>query len=398
MVEVKDVMIPFVVLFTLNVTFLLTWSVVDPFVWVRVQVDELNSYGRCAAVGEGKVSTACFALTVTFNLVALILANFQAYQARDISDEFSESKYIGMAMLGILQTVFFSFPVVFLVKNEPSARYFVYSSIIFVISMSLLLLIFVKKVKLLHEMNKAGKNRSEKDTSTKNIAALARTCFLKTSNNTGEPNMPATPTPATPRVSMESSKKSKHSEDGAGGSQGIRVIGMRSSPPDVERDESKDMRRSRSTLFHRRWSIGRQSTGHKGIRVRRKSLKVQLDHYKKNVGALRIVLHKMGVDADSAFREAGLDVPLCGVGQGRTPGDEAHGTGHGTALSRSVHFACDDLDESCLGSVEGGEKTGNGQQQASELLAVCKEDTGSEGLQREEVTAEDTIGSSIILF
>ena len=49
----KDVMIPFAVMFTCNVILLVLWTIVDPLKWERVQVDELNSYGRCAPVGNG---------------------------------------------------------------------------------------------------------------------------------------------------------------------------------------------------------------------------------------------------------------------------------------------------------------------------------------------------------
>ena len=43
----KDVLKPLVALMSLNIIILLSWTLVDPPVFERVQIDELTSYGRC---------------------------------------------------------------------------------------------------------------------------------------------------------------------------------------------------------------------------------------------------------------------------------------------------------------------------------------------------------------
>lgn len=147
----KDVIVPFVVMFSVNVILLLCWTLINPLRWEIVIVNEFNSYGRCNPEGDGIASIVFMSLILAVNVLALVLANVQAYQARMISDEFSESQYIGLAMFAVLEVFLFTFPISFLVADNPQARYFVYSGIIFVVSMSLLLLVFVPKLKLLLE-------------------------------------------------------------------------------------------------------------------------------------------------------------------------------------------------------------------------------------------------------
>jgi len=146
-VREKDVLAPFAVLFVLNFSFLLTWTLVDPLRWKRESVDGSlwNSYGHCE--GNGVVSTVMLALTAAVNVGALFLACFQAYRARDISDEFSESKYVGIALYSWLQVLIVGVPVIFLIDDSnPTARYFLQAGLLFTLCMSMLLLIFAPLV------------------------------------------------------------------------------------------------------------------------------------------------------------------------------------------------------------------------------------------------------------
>mmetsp|Transcript_45324 Transcript_45324/g.66746 ORF Transcript_45324/g.66746 Transcript_45324/m.66746 type:complete len:866 (+) Transcript_45324:107-2704(+) len=153
-VRVKDVMKPFYVIFTLNVVFLTAWTLVDPFKWKRIHIDLVNSYGTCQ--GDGIASVVFIVLILFVNGSALVLANIQSFKARGISDEFSEHRYVGLAMASMLQIFTVGLPLSFLVKKNPSARFFVFSCIIFVVAMSLLLFIFVPKM-LYRETRKSGR-------------------------------------------------------------------------------------------------------------------------------------------------------------------------------------------------------------------------------------------------
>jgi 7 transmembrane sweet-taste receptor of 3 GCPR len=144
-ITVQDVMIPFCVIFTLNVVLLFAWTLVAPLEWSRVeQNDGQNSHGTCWHDMSAAQITFLALLTVV-NLVALVLANIQAYRARNIADEFSESRYIFLANFGMLQVMMIGTPVMFLVTDNPRAFYFVLCSLVFAIAWPLQLLIFAPK-------------------------------------------------------------------------------------------------------------------------------------------------------------------------------------------------------------------------------------------------------------
>ena len=78
----KDVLVPFVVLMTLNFVILLSWTIIDPLVFQRVYSDdELTSYGRCHS--EGDSWKGFISALAILNFVAMILANIEAYKARN---------------------------------------------------------------------------------------------------------------------------------------------------------------------------------------------------------------------------------------------------------------------------------------------------------------------------
>jgi len=83
---------------------------------------------------------------IIVNLGALLFAIYEAYQARNISTEFAESEYIMKAVVSMLLVCFIGLPVV-MIAEEQVARLFTFTGIIFVISMSLLGLIFMPKIK-----------------------------------------------------------------------------------------------------------------------------------------------------------------------------------------------------------------------------------------------------------
>ena len=140
----KDVLTPFVVLMTLNFIILLSWTLVDPPVFERVYIDELTSYGRCNS--EGSEWKGFISALAILNFTALIIANVEAYKARSINDELSESKYIGLATLSMLQIFIVGVPLLVIVYQDPSAYFFMWTGIIFIISTSILFLIFIPKI------------------------------------------------------------------------------------------------------------------------------------------------------------------------------------------------------------------------------------------------------------
>lgn len=143
-VSEKDVILPFAILMTVNFVILLSWTLVDPMVYQRVVTDNSETHGRC--IPQGNQWKVFFSLLAILNFTALVIVNVQAYIARGISDELSESKYIGLATLSLLQIFIVGVPLLVIVHNDPSAYFFVWCGLIFVVCSSILLLIFGPKL------------------------------------------------------------------------------------------------------------------------------------------------------------------------------------------------------------------------------------------------------------
>jgi hypothetical protein len=143
----KDVLHYLAILLACNLVLLLVWTFVTPLKWTRVQTSRTESYGKCIATGNRVAWHIIISLVTVVNGIALIMANVQAYRARRISTEYGESRYIAMAMLSILQVVVVGIPILFLVDNNPVARHFMQCSMAFVICISILLWMYVPKMK-----------------------------------------------------------------------------------------------------------------------------------------------------------------------------------------------------------------------------------------------------------
>lgn len=145
-VSEKDVLLPFVMMFSLNLVVLVLWTTLDPLFWKRIEINDMSSYGTCTADQTSVTWKVMLGLLTIVNGAALILANVEAYKARHITTEYGESKHIGMIMGSILQVILVGIPLLFLVNDNPTASYFIRSSIVFVICISILVLIFVPKI------------------------------------------------------------------------------------------------------------------------------------------------------------------------------------------------------------------------------------------------------------
>lgn len=134
---------------TVNTVLLALFTAMGEVTWERETQSE-DELGRVAeSIGSCHLHNWLPFLIplAVVNVGGIVVAVYQVYVARDISTEFAESEYIAKAMIVILLVSFIGIPVVIIVKGEPRAFYFVATGIIFVMSMSLLLLIFVPKVK-----------------------------------------------------------------------------------------------------------------------------------------------------------------------------------------------------------------------------------------------------------
>merc|ERR1711957_60091 len=160
-----DVLPPFGILLTLNVILLLVWTINDPMYFSRTEPtakgDGLSSTAKCY-LGHGKVSLAMCSSLAVVSFLVVVLANVEAYKARNIATEFSESKYVAMIMVGVLQLIILGVPIVLLVAGtNPEVLYFMGSVIIFSLCMLLLLGIFAPKI--VHMKEEASKRQHKLD-------------------------------------------------------------------------------------------------------------------------------------------------------------------------------------------------------------------------------------------
>lgn len=149
----KDVIVPFFVLLFCNASILLIWTFESPQYWRREAI-AVDSYGRVTkSIGSCTSDhwTIYLVALVAIEISAVILALWQAFHARNITTEFSESKYIAMAMICIFQVLFIGIPMLYLVSENSAALLFVESGIIFIISMAILVLIFFPKIDVIRK-------------------------------------------------------------------------------------------------------------------------------------------------------------------------------------------------------------------------------------------------------
>ena len=102
----------------------------------------VDSFGTCTSD-----SSLPFVIVVlVLNLGILCLANWWAYQARNIETEYHESRYIAISMASVLQAWCMGIPILIVVWDNPQAKFFVSAGIVFVTSLAVLALIFLPKV------------------------------------------------------------------------------------------------------------------------------------------------------------------------------------------------------------------------------------------------------------
>ncbi|CAB9506437.1 acid type B receptor subunit 2 [Seminavis robusta] len=146
-----DSLIPLIALLVANCTILISWTVVDPLRYVRVEHDgtdgwdrPVSTYGMCQC---NKTVAFLVPLCIVNGLV-LVFANWVAYKARSINEEFAESKYIAVTMASMLQAFLSGVPILVVVQESPQAFYMVSVFMIFITCSVILLLIFVPKIVL----------------------------------------------------------------------------------------------------------------------------------------------------------------------------------------------------------------------------------------------------------
>lgn len=151
-VEVKDVMLPFIIIMVINLIILISWTAISPLKYHRFPdpgTDPWNrvikTYGICSSEHSVIFGSILFSIAI----ILLVISNVQAYQARRITTEFSESKYIAIAVAVVLQAFIIGAPVLMLSREQPTTSYIVLCLLIFVTCTTVLFLIMGPKAKVI---------------------------------------------------------------------------------------------------------------------------------------------------------------------------------------------------------------------------------------------------------
>jgi 7 transmembrane sweet-taste receptor of 3 GCPR/Periplasmic binding protein domain len=210
-VHVHDVMAPFAVLLSLNIIILTCWTVIDPLMYVR-QFDpckdfwnrEISSAGRCRCEN----AAAYLVPLGLLNFIVLCMACYQAIQARFITSEFSEAKYIGLAVGSMMQAFLTGIPCVAIVRDNPKAFYLVLTLVIFILCMLILLLIFVPKVSI--QKRYSGMTESEQKLSMAQSVRVSSGLSSSFASPTSAPLAPVNEAPAEEEPEPKQQQQQQH--------------------------------------------------------------------------------------------------------------------------------------------------------------------------------------------
>jgi len=184
-----------VILLGCNFIVLTCWTVMDPLTYTRLELEGTDYWNRViATTGRCRSDQVepYIILLVTINFVALCLACWQAFRARDIDSNFSETRFIGFSLASILQTFLSGIPIIAVVRDLPDALYLITTFMIFVLTLVILMFIFVPKMIKQHQfsgMTKKEQMIAIKASIQSSIPSSSGSAFASTSfNKTGGPS------------------------------------------------------------------------------------------------------------------------------------------------------------------------------------------------------------------
>jgi len=144
----RDVMKPMIALLSLNIIVLTVWTVIDPLE-PEIIMSTQDRFGRpidTHTVCSSRHYLIFMGILCAINLGSVLFSLIQAYQARNISTELSESAFIFRVLYIFLYGAFLAIPVLIIAREDAKAYYFVWVGLIFVICSSVLFLIFFPKI------------------------------------------------------------------------------------------------------------------------------------------------------------------------------------------------------------------------------------------------------------
>jgi len=142
-----------VILCILMICIMAAFQIVSPMQWEReVQYTDANGFslesvGTCAVGDNSDIFLIMLAL---FHAMCLLYALALCVQVRNVPDEFAEGKWIMASIFCLVQLMVVALPIVFIVKDNADAFYFVRAGISFVEAFLVTLLIFGPKMQAVY--------------------------------------------------------------------------------------------------------------------------------------------------------------------------------------------------------------------------------------------------------
>jgi ABC-type glycerol-3-phosphate transport system substrate-binding protein len=151
----SDILLPNSFLYFINVVVMLIWTLVDPQKWVRIPVnEEASSLNLAEASARGWCDSdqtkMYLGIILGTNLVMMVISLIQAYECRKITTEYNESLYVSAAVAVIAQIWVVGLPILRLLEVKPRGVFVTKVAIIFLSSVSTLILIFGPKMSYFH--------------------------------------------------------------------------------------------------------------------------------------------------------------------------------------------------------------------------------------------------------
>lgn len=157
-IESFDIWVPYSFLLVVNVTILLVWNLTDRVMWFRdpvnppdressIVLEEVSTFGYCDSTNY----RIYLGLILGINYVVSLFALVQAYECRKIDTDYAEVLWVSASMAAVVQIWTIGLPLLKILDDDPLAIFFVKVGVVFLTTMSTLILTFVPKVRYLRQ-------------------------------------------------------------------------------------------------------------------------------------------------------------------------------------------------------------------------------------------------------
>jgi hypothetical protein len=148
-IKVQSVIAPAALLFTVVLSILTLWTILEGFQWQRLELNEETGESAGSCTGESTV--AWFLPIMILMMIPPILTARMAWATRDVDKLFSESQWIVILVVSQFQLLLMCIPLLLLIdKKSPNVRYLGQSTVFAVMSLTTMILIFGPKCYMLY--------------------------------------------------------------------------------------------------------------------------------------------------------------------------------------------------------------------------------------------------------